>query len=117
MNEKKKLNDSFLEYILKAHYCDDKYDLCWLINFDAVKQAADLLQTHYESFDQLSFSNHACNIQKIFCTNVKITKKNCPSTLGISFKTYFRYKQQYLSTFKNYLIHNRNLVNYIPKVN
>ena len=105
MNERKNISDSFLECLLRAYYTEDKTYVAFLINITAIERTVSLFQAYYQNLDKQTHSCHLDIIKKIFADKTTtISTINCQPLLGISYKTYGRYKQQYLLTFKNYLV-------------
>lgn len=95
--------EEFLEYLLKSFYRKEKSYVHGMINFDAFKPAVNLFVNYFENEDKLNTSNHSLIIKGLYIDD-RITNKNCGPELGISVKTFYRYKQKYLQVFKTCLM-------------
>jgi|GEM_PF-6969558 len=104
MNASENLSFEFLDCLIKAYYRENKAYVATLLNFEAIEQAVLLMQNHFNNEDKLCNSHHAQIIKTVFGNAESITKNNCNFILGISPRTFFRYKTRYLSTFRNYLM-------------
>ncbi len=95
--------EEFLSVLLKSFYRKDRSGLQNIINFEAFQQAVNLFFIYFKNEDDSNKSNHMYIIERTFA-NDPITGKNCCAELGISNKTFYRYRQKYLHIFKNFLL-------------
>ena len=108
MQKIQNLDENFLEHLLKAYFDKNKQVL---INYDILNSAVLLFLGYYKTLDKNQHSFHIGIIEKVFGSDkTVITKSNSQSVLGISYMTFCRYKQQYLSTFKHYITQNIEVV-------
>lgn len=106
MKNKENLEEDFLEYLLRSYY-DKENSIGAFVKFEAIQHAVDSFIQHFANEDKVYITNHSTIIRKMFVDG-SATNINCGIELGISSKTYYRYKQKYLSIFKNYLFTNIN---------
>ena len=92
----------FLEFLLTAYFNNNIIFSENLLNLSLITPAVNSFLMHYKDEDELHKTNHLEIIKKIFITR-EIKSKNC-NEAGLSSKTFYRYKNMYLITFKHYLI-------------
>ncbi len=104
MSEEIRFGDDFLECLLKAFFNEDKDCIEKIINFDIVKRVVISFQAYFTIEDEQHNTCHSVIIKKLFAEKVIVNNKDCSSKLGVSLKTFYRYKQRYISVFRDFLM-------------
>lgn len=90
-----------LEFILRALFNENDIIIKKFFDLKNFKPAFDLFKNHYIRLDQIEKTNHYSIICKMFSNRLPLNKV-C-TYLGISGKTFYRYKHKYLQVFEYYL--------------
>ena len=98
---KNNLNEEFLMSVLRFYYHDEETNN-WAISKATIKAAIDKTLSFLVVEDRVNSTTHA-EIFKVTMIEQKISVHNC-TTIGISRRTFYRYKKRYLEVFKTYLL-------------
>lgn len=94
------VNEKFLMSILNFYSENTEQD-DWILSRTAIHAAVNKTLEFLNTEDKVNTTNHA-KIFKVCMVEQKITVHNC-TTIGISRRTFYRYKQRYLKIFGTYL--------------
>ncbi len=92
------LEEAFLTSIIELYSYDDEFKNI-TIDKSLVEKAVIQTLNYLKTEDDLNQTNHVEIFKKIFIEH-SVNTQNCSSQVGISIRTFYRYKQRYLQVFK-----------------
>ena len=94
------VNEKFLMSVLNFYSANAEQD-DWTLSKTAIQAAINKTLNILDTEDKVNATNNA-EIFKVCMVEQKITVHNC-ATIGISRRTFYRYKQRYLKIFGSFL--------------